>query len=102
MSDGKRIDGKAAHRVQLGSVKLPCGNTVETVEFLISTPMGDLSLHMSPSAAADMAVEISRIALDIAKREQAQEMAEHIDILDMIREVLKGTPGTGGTPGKAH
>lgn len=102
MSDGKEIDGKAAHRVQLGSVKLPCGDTVETVEFLISTPMGDLSLHMSPNVAADMAVEMSRIALDIAKREQTREMTEHIDILDMIREVLKGSPGTGGTPGKAH
>lgn len=96
MSDGNRIDGKATHRVQLGSVKLPCGDTVETVEFFISTPMGEMSLHMSPTVAADMAVELSRIALDIAKREQSREMSEHMDILDMIREVLKGTPG------KAH
>lgn len=92
MSDGNRIDGKATHRVQLGNVKLPCGDTVETVEFFISTPMGE----MSPTVAADMAVELSRIALDIAKREQSREMSEHMDILDMIREVLKGTPG------KAH
>lgn len=102
MSEGNRIDGKAAHRVRLGNVKLPNGDTVETVEFFISTPVGDMSLHMSPSVAADMAVEMSRVALDIAKREQAREMSEHVDILDMIREVLKGTPGTGGTPGKAH
>lgn len=91
------IDGRATHRISVGTVLLPNGERLETIVMESETPTGKNVFHMSPSYAAQMASDLARLALEVAQRESKREHEREMADIASILEALRGFKA-----GKAH